>query len=111
MSVISWNCRGYRSNYRELKFMLNKINPNVVCLQETFHGNNRLMSPRDYTMITADPIIPHNPGVRPSRGVVTLIHNSTPSQEIELHTNLEATAVRVKLSHEVTICNIYVSPH
>ncbi len=32
-----WNCRGIRANYKELLLLLNKYNPKVVCLQETFH--------------------------------------------------------------------------
>ena len=33
--ILHWNCRGNRANYEEL-LLLNKYNPKVVCLQETF---------------------------------------------------------------------------
>ena len=34
--ILQWNCRGIRANYEELLLLLNKYNPKVVCLQETF---------------------------------------------------------------------------
>ena len=34
--ILHWNCRGIQANYEELLLLLNKYNPKVVCLQETF---------------------------------------------------------------------------
>ena len=34
--ILQWNYRGIRANYEELLLPLNKYNPKVICLQETF---------------------------------------------------------------------------
>ena len=34
--ILQWNCRGIGPNYEELLLLLNKYNPKIVCLQETF---------------------------------------------------------------------------
>ena len=34
--ILQWNSRGIRANYKELLLLLNKYNPKVECLQETF---------------------------------------------------------------------------
>ena len=33
-ALIQKNCKGIRTNYKELLLLLNKYNPKVVCLQE-----------------------------------------------------------------------------
>ena len=104
MSVLYWNCRGYNSNFEDLKVLLQINNPQIVCLQETFHGYRTPNPPSQYDIIPANPIIAYDQGVRPSRGVVTLIHNSTPYHPITLITRLEAVAIRTQC------CLLYTSP-
>ena len=111
MSILYWNCRGYMSNFEDLKILLLNHNPNIVCLQETFHGNNIPYPPRRYSILSAAPVVDYPQGVRPPRGVLTLIHTSVPYQEIDLVSPLEATAIRVHSSNPITICNIYVTPN
>ena len=110
MSVMYWNCRGYSGNFEEIKILLLENNPDVICLQETFHGTNIPYPPRRYNIMTATPIIEYPEGTRPSRGVITLIRNSIPFINVELNTPLEAVAVRVHSNSTITICNIYISP-
>jgi len=107
---MQWNCRGYSSNYEELKVLIKNKLPDCICLQETFHGIAVQFTPRGYTASWAPQVNIPPANTRPSRGVVTLIRNSIPSYAVNLNTNLEATANRIKLSREVTICNIYISP-
>ena len=111
MSILYWNCRGYTSNFEDLKILLLNHNPNIVCLQETFHGNNQPYPPRQYSIISADPVVNYAQGTRPSRGVLTLIHRSIPYQEIALRTPLEATAIRIHSTNATTVCNIYITPN
>ena len=85
--------------------------PACLCLQETFHGNRTPFPPREYNILGGDPIISYTPGKgRPSRGLITLIRSDILFYQIPLDTTLEALAVRVKMSREYTICNIYISP-
>ena len=111
MSIIYWNCRGYRSNFEELKILINyHKDPACICLQETFHGMTLLHLPRGYTLECADPVIAHNPGVRQARGVMTLINTAYAYYKINIVTDLEAVAIRINISKPITICNIYITP-
>ena len=111
MSILQWNCRGYAANFEELKILLLQHNPDVVCLQETFHGPNTPSPPRRYNTIAAEPVTEYVQGTRPSRGVITLINNCIPYHVVPLNTNLEAVAIQIHKSQPITICNIYISPH
>ena len=94
-----------------MKILLQVNNPQIVCLQETFHGYRPPSPPSQYDAIPANPIIAYDQGIRPSRGVVTLIHNSTPYDPIPLVTRLEAVAIRTQCPNSITVCNIYISPN
>ena len=47
-SIIQWNCRRIRANYEELQLLLEKYNPKVVCLQETFIKENNQINVNNY---------------------------------------------------------------
>jgi len=111
MSILYWNCRGYAANFEDLKILLLNHHPNIVCLQETFHGNNIPFPPRRYSIISAKPVVDYPQGVRPSRGAITLIHTSIPYQEIDLLTPLEAIAIRLHTTKPITVCNLYITPN
>ena len=47
-SIIQWNCRRIRANFEELQLLLEKYNPKVVCLQETFIKENNQININNY---------------------------------------------------------------
>ena len=47
-SIIQWNCRGIRANYEELQLLLEKYNPKVICLQETYIKENNQININNY---------------------------------------------------------------
>ena len=47
----------------------------------------------------------------PGHGLATLIRKDIPHMNLQLQTNLQATAFRIRLSRQYTICNIYLSPN
>lgn len=111
-SIIQWNCRGYNGNFEELKTLLSFTRgPACVCLQETFHGILNPQPPRNYSLVSAPSIVPFRPGVRASRGVITLVHSDVPYHPLTLTTTLEAVAIRLQIqSKPYTVCNLYLSP-
>ena len=38
-SIIQWNCRGLKANYKEILILTKLLSPTVFCLQETFLKN------------------------------------------------------------------------
>ncbi|GFN81049.1 RNA-directed DNA polymerase from mobile element jockey [Plakobranchus ocellatus] len=49
-TVVQWNIRGFRSNFEELKLLLNRSQSAVVALQECRLGEGQ-MPPRGYTLL------------------------------------------------------------
>ena len=79
-------------------------NPAIICLQETMLGNKSPADPKGYSykaFSSSDLPIP-------GTGILTAIRNDIPYYEIPLNTQLQAKAYRVRLSTEITICNIYI---
>ena len=52
----------------------------------------------------------HSNCQRPSGGSSIFVISSCPQQNIQLTTELQATAVSVTLDKEITICSIYIPP-
>ncbi|KAG5891334.1 hypothetical protein JTB14_036902 [Gonioctena quinquepunctata] len=48
------------------------------------------------------------PDLRARGGVATFVKDSIPAEKIELNTNLQTVAIRIKAPIELTICNIYL---
>ena len=107
--LIYWYCRSYRSNFEELKVLINyHQSPACTCLQETFHVISIPHPPRGYTIECPDPVIAYNPGVRQARGVMTLINTSYAHYKVNIVTDLEAVALRINIGKPITLCNIYI---
>ena len=85
---------------------LSDHNPTVACFQETMHGQQSLIAPRNYT-------IEHNNPQEafPGQGLAILTKKDVPSSRIHLNTNIQALAIIVSLPYQLTICNFYVSPN
>jgi len=103
--ILQWNCQGYKSKYEDFRLLLNRHYPCVALLQETMLNANTPRPPSGYCIYSdfANP--------SPGHGLVTLIRRDTPHMKIPIQTTLQATAFRVCLSKQYTVCNIYISPN
>ena len=101
------NCRGIRANYEELLLPLNKYNPKVICLQETFLKDKNQLNIKhfqSYNHLYKD-------GHRGSGGVSILVRKDQPQQPINIDSELQVTAVETTLHKPVNICSIYIPPY
>ena len=105
-NILQWNISSYRQQFSELKWLLHKHAPSVVCLQETRISDRRAYPPSQYDIISSI----HDPNDGHNRGVAILIRRIVPYQHIQLDTPLQALAVRVRLDKLYTICTLYL-PH
>ena len=103
-SIIHWNCQGYKAKYVNLIHMISTKNPAIILLQESMMGNNIPRAPKGYS-IYAEYNAP-----TPGNGLVTLIKNNVPHRKIDIETQLQATAFKVRLNQPYTLCNVYISP-
>ncbi|WP_195910711.1 endonuclease/exonuclease/phosphatase family protein, partial [Solemya velum gill symbiont] len=96
-NIIQWNCRGFRSNYEDLILLTTAHSPKIICLQETLLPTNQIPTLKNYTSY-------HNDNTS------LLIHNSVPHTNIPLQTNLYASAARITLHRDITVCSLYIPP-
>ncbi|GFO00723.1 RNA-directed DNA polymerase from mobile element jockey [Plakobranchus ocellatus] len=102
-TVVQWNIRGFRSNFEELKLLLNRSQLAVVALQECRLGEGQL-PPRGYTLL-----LPW--GGSPGGEAALLIRNRTRFSEIDLKTDLHAAAATISLEKTLTFCSLYLPPN
>ena len=38
-NVLQWNCKGLRARHKEVRLLINKIQPSCICLQEIMLDN------------------------------------------------------------------------
>lgn len=75
LKVIQWNIKGYMNNYNELQILIKKLNPQIICLQEThLHTANSVPIPINFEIYISS--AQHNS----FGGAAILIHNSIPHQ-------------------------------
>ena len=105
--IIQWNLQSYYTHFSDLKCLIKEHSPSVLCLQETcISPNRRTFPPSSYNLFTSNP----TRNDLHERGTAVLVHRKLFNQEIELNTNLQATAVRVGLGKLYTVCSLYL-PH
>ncbi|GFO02871.1 LOW QUALITY PROTEIN: Pol-like protein [Plakobranchus ocellatus] len=99
-TVVQWNIHGFRSNFEELKLLLNRSQSAIVALQECRLGEGQL-PPRGFTLLPW--------GVSPG-AKTALIRNGIHVSEIDLKTGLHAAAATISLE-KLTVCSPYLPPN
>ncbi|GIY86509.1 putative RNA-directed DNA polymerase from transposon X-element [Caerostris extrusa] len=105
ISIISWNCHGYRAHLDDLKTLINSVHPICVGLQETMLYPLIQTKLKHYNIIRKDNI--HD--ARPIGGVALLYSQSFPSKIVPLDT-LQATAIQINIRTHFTLCSLYLPP-
>ena len=107
VDILQWNIRGLKSNFHELSLLLNDINPNVICLQETKLSKDQQICLKGYH--SYHHIYTH--GEIACGGSSILVKKGILHKKLSLQTKLQASAVRVTLHRPMTICSIYIPPN
>ena len=105
-SIIQWNCRGLKPKFDEISLLLSQHRASVLCLQETFLKLDDKITLKGFNIYNHI----HTDCQRPSGGSSIFVKSSFPQRNIQLTTELQATAVSVTLDKEITICSIYIPP-
>ncbi|GFX10886.1 putative RNA-directed DNA polymerase from transposon X-element [Trichonephila clavipes] len=105
-SLVSWNCRGYRSHTDDVKDIIRQYHPVCVALQETFLKSCHTTKIRRYGCVRKD-----TEGPSVSGGVCIFTSLDVPSSALPLHTSLQAVAVRIHSTSLITVCCLYLPPN
>ena len=106
MTIIQWNCRGFRNNFDEIGLLAQRYNPQVICLQETHLKQTDDITMRQFNLISAFSPDPE----RAMGGASILVRQGVIHSRVPLTTNLQAVAVQLSLFKTITICSIYIPP-
>ena len=100
------HCRGLKPKFDEISLLISQYNPSVFCLQETFLKPDDTITLKGFDTYKYI----HSNCQKPSGGSSIFVKSSCPQRNIQLTTELQATAVSVTLDKEITICSIYIPP-
>ncbi|GFY46800.1 RNA-directed DNA polymerase from mobile element jockey [Trichonephila inaurata madagascariensis] len=105
LKIVTWNADSIRQKIAEFEEYVNRHDPDIVALQETFLQPYNSLNIPNYTTYRNDRLT-HRGG-----GTAILIKNSIAHHSIDIRTpTIENTAIVVEGSHKVTICSIYRPP-
>ena len=83
---------------------MNRANPKIVCLQETKLGDRDFNPGLNYSFYkSATPVSLHAKG-----GTAIIVSKATQHSVVNIHTPLQAVAVRILLDKYITICSLYL---
>ena len=86
---MQWNINGYRSKSLHLQELIQKLNLKILALQETKLEADIPLKIKDFNKIYRKDRNRHG------GGVCITVHNSIPSYEIKIKTDLEIIVIRV----------------
>lgn len=103
-TILQWNLNGFYTRKERLEILIKDTKPDIICLQETNFTKDHAGHIKNYhshhkNRLTAG---------KASGGVAIYVHNNVTHHTIPLITDMEAAAVRVTLTSDVTICNVYL---
>jgi endonuclease/exonuclease/phosphatase family metal-dependent hydrolase len=104
-TILQWNMNGFWNKYENLKILMEKWTPKVICLQETHLKPNKNPNIKGYTGYYDSKDANHA-----QHGTCILVQNDVKSEEIFVMTDLNATAAKISLEVETTVCSLYIPP-
>lgn len=106
--ILQWNVRGLLHNLDDIKELLYKFSPRVLCVQETHLNSSHKNFLRHYAIYRKD----RDNALTSSGGVAIIVDKRVACRHLQLKTSLEAVAVRAVLFNKlITIASIYIPPN
>jgi ribonuclease HI len=107
MSLLSWNCHGFKHRVSDFRDLINHYQPACIAVQETYLSDTKTAKIRRYTTLRKDYV----DGDRASGGVALFISHDYPYSPLTLQTDLQAIAARIQIHTLITVCCIYLPPN
>jgi exonuclease III len=104
VNILQWNTQGIRNKKDEILEIIENKNPAIIALQETKLSSDNFRIP-NYNSIGKIGHINRTP----HGGVMIMVHDSIPYQEITLNTAIQAIAIKAYIGRLITFCCIYIS--
>ncbi|XP_026678055.1 major facilitator superfamily domain-containing protein 10-like [Diaphorina citri] len=103
-NIIQWNTNGYYNKLNEIKLLLEKFSPKVLCLQETHLSEKNVINLKNFSAFRKDFI---NLG-RACGGVMILTHNDIHSEQINITSNLQVVESLSQALAYISITDLFL---
>lgn len=104
-TILQWNINGFNPQKENLLLLINKLNPDMICLQET---NNKIYQKpplKNYNLYLKN----RTDGSIASGGVAIYTTSAYKVDELHLNSTLECCAVTINhINKPTTVCNVYL---
>lgn len=105
--LIQWNINGVVKHLENLQLLISKHEPILLCLQETNFTDSKMYNLKNYSLQATN-----RPQLgRACGGVAIYVSNKVQFTEIQLRTNIEATAISMQYPQKISVCNLYIPPN
>lgn len=102
--ILQWNCNGLKFHYADIKQLIIENNPFCICLQETHLRQEEVFNLKGFHCFHKE--VPSE--TRAKGGVAIFLKENIPSDEINIISDLQATAISILYPLKVTLCNLYL---
>jgi hypothetical protein len=104
VNILQWNLNGFFKKQEELELIIQKHDPQIICLQETNFKDNYTTHLKNYVRYSKNRRIADR-----ASGRVTIYSKSNIStKELKINSNLKTLAVSIQHNETFTLCNIYL---
>ena len=107
LKIVQWNLRNFSTHRPYLQHLIDRTQPDIICLQETHLKDKQKSRLSNYQF----------PPLRKDRsnalggGVAIFIKNSVPYTPVILNSELEVVACKIYINNSpITICSLYLPP-
>jgi len=104
--LIQWNCQGISTSKEDLLKLIDQYKPLVIAIQETFLGNDFMITLPGYNAIVKQ----GHYNNRFHGGVVLFIHNDCPYTRLDIDSQYQIVAARVSVNRMqcITVASVYI---
>lgn len=104
MHLLQWNVNGYYTRRESIQVLIDKVNPAIVCFQETNFKGDHCARIRRYNHFHRNRINP----IHARGGSAIFVRDNIPAEEIVISLNLKVIAISASILQKITICNVYI---
>lgn len=103
--IIQWNCNGLATHLDEINIMINRFDCLALCIQETRFRQNSETNLKNFTCYYKN----NYTGTIAHGGVCIYLNNMFKGEIVNINSQLQVIAVKIKFPMQFIICSIYIS--
>ncbi|XP_073979064.1 uncharacterized protein [Rhodnius prolixus] len=106
MSIIQWNINGFQIHQEDLRILIHRKSPALICLQETHLRPDQSLQIKHYKTYRKD----YLHGQRACGGVAILVREDIICEPASIVSPYQICAVKIAIPNQITVCCIYLPP-